>query len=232
MSRRSRGPGPLHPCAPVAQLDRAPDYEFGGRRFESFRARHFPCRPSPRCRSGRAIVQTLLDADPPSCWPAPHQRTLSACASHGRALSVAPAANRGNDRSTGCGRAADEPIGRSARRSRAGSRNWSREARAGERGVRIRGERGRAARRSGRRAAERRLGRRAGGAVRGRGGTRSNGDWRSGTSTLSAPMRSRRRAELRPTTLRQLKAREPRWVRWTSGRRTGSRRSRRGLGSN
>ena len=27
--------------APVAQLDRAPDYESGGRRFESFRARHF-----------------------------------------------------------------------------------------------------------------------------------------------------------------------------------------------
>jgi hypothetical protein len=27
-------------CAPVAQLDRAPDYESGGRRFESFRARH------------------------------------------------------------------------------------------------------------------------------------------------------------------------------------------------
>ena len=30
--------------APVAQLDRAPDYESGGRRFESFRARHFPFR--------------------------------------------------------------------------------------------------------------------------------------------------------------------------------------------
>ena len=30
---------PLH-RAPVAQLDRAPDYESGGRRFESFRARH------------------------------------------------------------------------------------------------------------------------------------------------------------------------------------------------
>ena len=28
--------------APVAQLDRAPDYEFGGRRFESFRARQAP----------------------------------------------------------------------------------------------------------------------------------------------------------------------------------------------
>src|SRR5262249_49714762 len=27
--------------APVAQLDRAPDYESGGRTFESFRARHF-----------------------------------------------------------------------------------------------------------------------------------------------------------------------------------------------
>ena len=29
------------PSAPVAQLDRAPDYESGGQRFESFRARHF-----------------------------------------------------------------------------------------------------------------------------------------------------------------------------------------------
>jgi hypothetical protein len=38
--------GPLHGfsratrAAPVAQLDRAPDYESGGQRFESFRARH------------------------------------------------------------------------------------------------------------------------------------------------------------------------------------------------
>ncbi len=28
-------------CAPVAQLDRVPGYELGGRRFESFRARQF-----------------------------------------------------------------------------------------------------------------------------------------------------------------------------------------------
>ena len=33
--------GPKHQ-APVAQLDRALDYEFRGQRFESFRARHFP----------------------------------------------------------------------------------------------------------------------------------------------------------------------------------------------
>ena len=32
--------------APVAQLDRAPDYESGGRTFESFRARHFARRIS------------------------------------------------------------------------------------------------------------------------------------------------------------------------------------------
>ena len=30
--------------APVAQLDRAPDYESGGQRFESFRARHLTIR--------------------------------------------------------------------------------------------------------------------------------------------------------------------------------------------
>lgn len=29
------------PRAPVAQLDRAPDYESGGQEFESLRVRHF-----------------------------------------------------------------------------------------------------------------------------------------------------------------------------------------------
>lgn len=33
--------------APVAQLDRAPDYESGGWKFESFRARHRPRSPLP-----------------------------------------------------------------------------------------------------------------------------------------------------------------------------------------
>ena len=36
-------------CAPVAQLDRAPDYESGGQEFESLRVRHsflFPKRPT------------------------------------------------------------------------------------------------------------------------------------------------------------------------------------------
>ncbi len=32
--------------APVAQLDRAPDYESGGWKFESFRARHLHSRAS------------------------------------------------------------------------------------------------------------------------------------------------------------------------------------------
>src|SRR3954465_1502364 len=39
-----RAPAVLRHRAPVAQLDRAPDYESGGQRFESFRARHFPFR--------------------------------------------------------------------------------------------------------------------------------------------------------------------------------------------
>ena len=30
----------IRPFAPVAQLDRVPDYESGGRTFESYRARH------------------------------------------------------------------------------------------------------------------------------------------------------------------------------------------------
>src|SRR5580693_3603229 len=39
--RPARGSFPdLSADAPVAQLDRAPDYESGGRKFESFRARH------------------------------------------------------------------------------------------------------------------------------------------------------------------------------------------------
>ena len=35
------GPDASAKNAPVAQLDRAPDYEFGGQEFESLRARHF-----------------------------------------------------------------------------------------------------------------------------------------------------------------------------------------------
>src|SRR5579872_3504762 len=46
MSRACRFPA----SAPVAQLDRAPDYESGGQRFESFRARHFPLRAEPMRR--------------------------------------------------------------------------------------------------------------------------------------------------------------------------------------
>ena len=36
----------MHPFAPVAQLDRVPDYESGGRTFESYRARHIQKRAS------------------------------------------------------------------------------------------------------------------------------------------------------------------------------------------
>src|SRR5438045_4678288 len=37
-------------CAPVAQLDRASDYESEGRTFESFRARHFLHHEPPSLR--------------------------------------------------------------------------------------------------------------------------------------------------------------------------------------
>ena len=37
----------MHPFAPVAQLDRVPDYESGGRTFESYRARHIQKEPHP-----------------------------------------------------------------------------------------------------------------------------------------------------------------------------------------
>ena len=57
MSRPCRFPG----AAPVAQLDRAPDYESGGQRFESFRARHFP-----------RFIRALADPDlrPSKVWVA------------------------------------------------------------------------------------------------------------------------------------------------------------------
>jgi hypothetical protein len=42
-TRQKRALRPEMPAknAPVAQLDRAPDYESGGQEFESLRARHF-----------------------------------------------------------------------------------------------------------------------------------------------------------------------------------------------
>jgi hypothetical protein len=66
--------------APVAQLDRAPDYESGGQEFESLRARHFfkdlagavlgrfrdvtddPCR-----RLRRPMLDRLLSPRSPCC---------------------------------------------------------------------------------------------------------------------------------------------------------------------
>src|SRR5690606_12247600 len=50
---------PLH--APVAQLDRAPDYESGGRTFESFRVRHFPIRGEKSRRDGWRVNQVSLE---------------------------------------------------------------------------------------------------------------------------------------------------------------------------
>ena len=41
MARAASGHFSARRTAPVAQLDRAPDYESGGQEFESLRARHF-----------------------------------------------------------------------------------------------------------------------------------------------------------------------------------------------
>ena len=79
---------PMSPSsrAPVAQLDRAPDYEFGGRRFESFRARHSPpksirfrARWTSRARrrgpTAKAIMApAAIAASPPRPGGAPLQR--------------------------------------------------------------------------------------------------------------------------------------------------------------
>src|SRR3954470_18626883 len=50
--------------APVAQLDRASDYESEGRTFESFRARHFgiDCRPGHADRSHPFAVKASNSA--------------------------------------------------------------------------------------------------------------------------------------------------------------------------
>jgi hypothetical protein len=51
--------------APVAQLDRAPDYESGGREFESLRARHFGIRhrrqTPPILRTNLRLLELRLD---------------------------------------------------------------------------------------------------------------------------------------------------------------------------
>src|SRR5580692_1707644 len=46
--------------APVAQLDRAPDYESGGQEFESLRARHYFCL---QMRPTRWEAGVITDAD-------------------------------------------------------------------------------------------------------------------------------------------------------------------------
>jgi hypothetical protein len=56
-SPRKRHRRILH--APVAQLDRAPDYESGGQEFESLRVRHsFPYKTGHSCRSRSAHHET------------------------------------------------------------------------------------------------------------------------------------------------------------------------------
>jgi hypothetical protein len=50
MARAANGHFSVRRAAPVAQLDRAPDYESGGQEFESLRARQFSI---PQARIGR-----------------------------------------------------------------------------------------------------------------------------------------------------------------------------------
>src|SRR5262245_12714789 len=63
-------PGPARgtrqpPCAPVAQLDRAPDYESGGQEFESLRARQL----ISLVFSGFSTANKLASSDRPSDPP-------------------------------------------------------------------------------------------------------------------------------------------------------------------
>src|SRR6185295_12064383 len=82
-------PLPFSRYAPVAQLDRAPDYESGGRRFESFRARHYllNCQlvgPLVQVRAMRAHVLLPL-------------LTLAGCASGNAPPSLLPRAGEAID---------------------------------------------------------------------------------------------------------------------------------------
>ena len=58
---------PLARHAPVAQLDRAPDYESGGQRFESFRARHSFVRLRASSAGLLRSCVTALCGHAPSC---------------------------------------------------------------------------------------------------------------------------------------------------------------------
>ena len=79
MQRRPLCRAPADPGtrAPVAQLDRAPDYESGGQRFESFRARHFPLTAATM-RSPLLIVLLTLSACAAPGGPYPSLRPRAA----------------------------------------------------------------------------------------------------------------------------------------------------------
>ena len=47
-------------CAPLAQLDRAPDYESGGQEFESLRARQSPAKVGTIARAGFSSAETVF----------------------------------------------------------------------------------------------------------------------------------------------------------------------------
>ena len=106
------GLGYNSPCAPVAQLDRAPGYEPGGHEFESCRARHFAgnlkkmeddiCKRMQKTldalnadlakiRGGRAHAG-LLDDIVVNCYGAemPLSQTASVSAADARTLVVSP----------------------------------------------------------------------------------------------------------------------------------------------
>ncbi len=87
-----------HPQAPVAQLDRVPGYEPGGRRFESFRARHTN-------KKGAVARQSLFCLQ--VCWVRTSDETR---------MSVRPArverAGTAAGRPAGQGRSPSNPSGR------------------------------------------------------------------------------------------------------------------------
>jgi hypothetical protein len=58
---------PRRQDAPVAQLDRAPDYESGGRTFESFRARHSHHARTRSCHQCNVAVSQERSQRSPAC---------------------------------------------------------------------------------------------------------------------------------------------------------------------
>ena len=112
---RGRLSRPLSQCAPVAQLDRAPDYESGGQRFESFRARQLFLAHKLRADHERLAEQALDQRIGAVACPIPS--TLAAPVDEHVARFDCPPRDRGSSPSLQMARSEDVGPDRRPRRS-------------------------------------------------------------------------------------------------------------------